>query len=41
MVVCQCETVMVCFDLKKQESALLPEAYRQAFEQFEAGDSEE
>lgn len=35
-VVCQCSTVMVCFNLKKQESALLPEAYRKAFEDYEA-----
>lgn len=30
-VVCQCRTVMVCFNLKTQESALLPETYRNAF----------
>lgn len=35
-VVCQCSTVMVCFNLKTQESALLPEAYRKAFEDYEA-----
>lgn len=35
-VVCQCSTVMVCFNLKKQESALLPEVYRKAFEDYEA-----
>lgn len=34
--VCQCSTVMVCFNLKTQESALLPEAYRKAFEDYEA-----
>lgn len=34
-VVCQCSTVMVCFNLKTQQSAELPEAYRQAFEDFE------
>ena len=34
-VVCQCSTVMVCFDLKNQQSALLPDHYRKAFEAFE------
>lgn len=34
-VVCQCRTVMVCFNLKKQESALLPDDYRHKFEAYE------
>ena len=34
--VCQCSTVMVCFNLKTQESADIPAAYRQAIEAFEA-----
>ena len=33
--VCQCSTVMVCFNLKTQQSAELPEAYRKAFEAYE------
>ncbi len=34
-VVCQCQTVMVCFNLRTQQSAELPEAYRQAIEDYE------
>ena len=34
-VVCQCATVMVCFNLQTQESADVPESYRQAIEQYE------
>ena len=37
-VVCQCSTVMVCFNLKTQQSAEVPEQYRHAVEAFEAGD---
>ena len=36
-VVCQCSTVMVCFNLKTQQSAEVPEQYRYAVEAFEAG----
>lgn len=36
-VVCQCSTVMVCFNLKTQQSAEVPEQYRHAVEAFEAG----
>lgn len=36
-VVCQCSTVMVCFNLKTQQSAEVPEHYRHAVEAFEAG----
>lgn len=35
LVVCQCSTVMVCFNLKTQESAELPDKYRKAIEDFE------
>ncbi len=35
LVVCQCSTVMVCFNLKTQESADIPDSYRQAIEAFE------
>lgn len=35
MVVCQCATVMVCFNLKTQESADMPQHYRKAIEAFE------
>lgn len=34
-VVCHCATVMVCFSLKTQESAEIPEAYRQAIKDYE------
>ncbi len=34
-VVCQCQTGMVCFNLRTQQSAELPEAYRQAIEDYE------
>lgn len=34
-VVCQCRTVMVCFNLRTQESAEMPEAYRQAISRCE------
>ena len=32
---CQCKTVMVCFSLKTQQSAEMPDAYRQAFNEYE------
>jgi len=32
---CHCRTVMVCFDLKSQQSAELPDAYRQSILAFE------
>ncbi len=35
MVVCQCSTVMVCFSLSTQQSAEIPEAYRNAICEFE------
>ena len=35
IVVCQCSTVMVCFHLKSQTSAELPERYRKAFTDYE------
>lgn len=35
LVVCQCATVMVCFNLKEQQSAEMPAHYRQAIEEFE------
>lgn len=35
LVVCQCTTVMVCFNLKTQESAEMPTNYREAIEHFE------
>ena len=34
-VVCECRTVMVCFNLKTQESAEVPEHFRRAIELFE------
>lgn len=34
-VVCQCATVMVCFNLKRQESADMPQDYRKAIEEYE------
>ena len=34
-VVCQCATVMVCFSLKTQTSADIPDAYRQAIINYE------
>lgn len=34
-VVCRCSTVMVCFSLKRQESADIPPAFRTAIEQYE------
>ena len=33
MVVCKCNTVMVCFSLSTQQSAEIPAQYRAAFEQ--------
>ena len=36
-IVCKGETVMVCINLHTQETAEVPERYRQAFEAFEAG----
>ena len=38
--VCQCSTVMVCFNLKTQESVDIPAAYRQAIEAFEAQEND-
>lgn len=38
-VVCRCSTVMVCFSLKGQCSAELPEDYRRAIEAFERGET--
>ena len=38
--VCQCSTVMVCFNLKTQESADIPAACRQAIEAFEAQEND-
>jgi len=35
MTVCQCATVMVCFNLKTQESADMPQNYRKAIEEYE------
>ncbi len=37
LVVCQCSTVMVCFSLRTQQSAEIPEEYRQAIMDFENG----
>lgn len=37
LVVCQCTTVMVCFSLKAQKSVGIPEPFRQAIMQYEAG----
>ncbi len=34
-VVCRCSTVMVCFSLADQQSALIPESYRAAIDAFE------
>lgn len=34
-VVCQCSTVMVCFSLKEQTSADIPEDYRKAITEYE------
>lgn len=36
-VVCRCSTVMVCFSLKGQCSAEVPQEYRQAIEAYEQG----
>lgn len=36
-VVCRCATVMVCFSLKNQCSADIPEPYRKAIADYEAG----
>lgn len=36
-VVCQAQTVMVCFDLEKGVSAEIPTEYRTAIEEYEAG----
>lgn len=36
-VVCQCTTIMVCFNLKTQLSADMPQEYRKAFHDFEKG----
>lgn len=37
IVVCRCSTVMVCFSLKGQCSAEVPEEYRRAIEAYERG----
>lgn len=34
-VVCQCTTVMVCFNLQTQQSTDMPQIYRKAIEQYE------
>lgn len=39
-VVCRCSTVMVCFSLKSQTSADIPDTYRSAAESFEQGRDE-
>lgn len=39
-VLCRCRTVMVCFDFTTQQSAELPDAYRRAFSEYEAGAKE-
>ena len=40
MVVCECDTVMVCFSLKEQTSALIPEEFRQSIEAYEKGEAQ-
>ena len=35
LVVCQCKTVMVCFNLHTQQSAEIPETYRKYFMEYE------
>lgn len=40
MVVCECDTVMVCFSLKEQTSALIPEEYRRSIEAYEKGEAQ-
>lgn len=35
LMVCQCSTIMVCFNLKTHESVPLPAHYRKAIEEFE------
>ena len=37
-IVCQCSTVMVCFNLTTQTSAELPAPYRKAFTEYEAAE---
>lgn len=37
-IVCQCSTVMVCFNLTTQTSAELPAPYRKAFTDFETAE---
>ena len=37
-VVCQCSTVVVCFSLKEQASADIPESYRKAILDYEGPD---
>jgi acyl-CoA thioester hydrolase len=39
-VVCECDTVMVCFSLKDQSSALIPEDFRQSIEAYEKGEAQ-
>lgn len=34
-IVCRCQTIMVCFNLKEQVSAEVPELYRKAFSRYE------
>lgn len=36
MVVCQCQTIMVCFNLRTQEATDMPAHYRQAITEFES-----
>lgn len=35
VIVCQSQTIMVCFNLKTQESAEIPDSFRKAIEDFE------
>ncbi|MBR6374850.1 MAG: acyl-CoA thioesterase [Alloprevotella sp.] len=34
-VVCQCQTIMVCFSLEAKESVPMPQSFREAIENFE------
>lgn len=36
-VMCKCSTIMVCFNLRTQQSADMPQHYREAIERFELG----
>lgn len=40
VVVCRCQTVMVCFDLQSQLSVEMPEGFREAFERYEKGEGQ-